>query len=182
VHKLFLLLGFSSLFFSCKKSPEEKAKGVIREQLRTTLHDWKSYESVKWGKLDSALSFYADDPAYKRLIEDFDNASAEVKKAQSMLDIYSGSYLFRDKFNYYMAIAKENLNKMTQDTLLEANFQRDFKPQFIGWQIEHSFRAKNLAGNLGIHHYQYYLDSAIMRVTKSVDISEDNDELKKLNQ
>jgi hypothetical protein len=160
------------LFAACTPSPEEKAHQVVKEELRTTLHDWKSYESVKWGKLDSAFTFYADDLAYKRLVEDFDNASKEAQDAESKMEIYKGLTLFRDKWNYYLSIAQSDLKKMLQDTLLESNFKRDFKPKFSGWKIEHSYRAKNLAGNLGIHHYMYYLDSAIKQVNKSEDVSE----------
>lgn len=170
--KYLLIIAGLYCLSGCTPTPEEKAHKVIMEELRTTLHDYKSYESVKWGKLDSAFSLYADDPAYKRLTDDFDKANADAKEAGEMLKIYSGSSYFLDKRRGYLADLNSDLAKMVQDTLLEGKFQREFRSKFLGWQIQHSFRAKSLAGNLGIHHYIYYLDRAITQVIRSEDIAE----------
>ncbi len=50
---LSLLFLFSLLLISCEKSNEEKAKNAIRTYLNENLDDMASYESVKFGSLDT---------------------------------------------------------------------------------------------------------------------------------
>src|SRR5579862_4156486 len=76
---LYIILIFSS---SCgHKSPEERAKKLIDEQMKLTLNDYKSYEPVTFGKLDSSFTDFKDDPKY---IADAKTADSVMKEMNSM--------------------------------------------------------------------------------------------------
>jgi hypothetical protein len=167
-----LIITAFSLMASCKLSPDEKAKKAIREELRVTLHDYKSYESVQYGKLDSDFSSVFNFPEYKKLSEDLDQTIAHEKEHFETMKIYAGSIYSFDRYRNEKRIVEDDLEKMIRDTADMGNLKRSFRPNFVGWQIEHSYRARSLAGNLGIHHYLFHLDSALTKVLSQDDISE----------
>jgi hypothetical protein len=53
IYYLFVLFLFSIALGSCEKSNEEKAKESIRKYLNENLDDMSTYESVKFGNLDT---------------------------------------------------------------------------------------------------------------------------------
>lgn len=57
---LFVNLSVLLFLFSCSKSPEETSQFLIQDYLKNTMKDWESYESVKFGSLDSAFTIYTD--------------------------------------------------------------------------------------------------------------------------
>jgi hypothetical protein len=54
------------ILVSCT-TPEGKAKKAIKEKLKITLHDFKSYESVEFGTLDSLFSDVTSSSEYEVL-------------------------------------------------------------------------------------------------------------------
>ena len=167
---LFIIIPLA--LFSCKLSPVEKAKSAIHEEMRTTLHDYKSYEPVQYGKLDSDYSSVEDLPQMKALQKDFDQNVADEKEHFSTMKIYGASLYLTGQYNSEKRIVDADIAKMLSDTTEMGQIRRNFKPQFVGWKIEHSYRAKSLSGNLGIHHYILHLDSSLTKVNYTVDISE----------
>lgn len=55
------------IFASCQKSPEDKAKGLIRDYIIINANDPNSYEPIEFEALDSIKSWYHDDDEFKRL-------------------------------------------------------------------------------------------------------------------
>ncbi len=55
INIILLILAISLGLFSCSQSKikENKAKKLALKELKTQMNDWKSYESVSWGKLDT---------------------------------------------------------------------------------------------------------------------------------
>lgn len=49
---------------ACSQSKEEKAKSLIKENMKTSMNDFKSYEAVEFGKLDSTYTSYHNDENY----------------------------------------------------------------------------------------------------------------------
>lgn len=163
---------------ACSKSPEKKAKSVIDEELRKTLHDYKSYEPVAFGKVDSSFSAYFDLPEYEDNSHKIEEATEDMKKYWDKAMIYAGSIYSQSLYKLYKSQADEAAD--SAKAALERNkvISENFVPVFNGYKMNHSYRAKSLSGNLGIHHYVFYFDSGITKVVRQIDISEKNDKLK----
>lgn len=170
--KLLLCFALMPLFIACKKSPENQAKFLIEEKLKKTLHDYKSYEIVEFGKLDSSFTIFEELPHIKKEYDRVDEFNKEASDNLDLAKIYSDSYYLQDTFNKYMKIA-QRANDSARSILKRIDVQHSkFKSEFNGWAMNHSFRAKNLNGNLGIHHYTYYFNSDLTEITDQVDIGE----------
>lgn len=155
--------------------PEDKAKKLITEHLFKTLHDYKSYESVDYGKLDTLYSSVSNDSLYKFYAKKFDEFYDVSKESADQMKIYVGLYSYNRLYNLY----KER-SFLAQDSMkyfLTKLTERDslFKPTFVGWKMNHSYRAKSLGGNLGIHHYSYHFNKDFTEVLDYIDIGENDD-------
>ncbi|WP_306505907.1 hypothetical protein [Alistipes ihumii] len=158
-------------------NPEKQAKKLVRQQLKETLHDWNSYESVKFGTLDSVYTTVFDNPEYKIMSDEFIELVNEMGSAMDDYKRYRNmGYLFAserkaayDRMTEYNNICEPLKFKMD-------SIKNIFVPEFKGWSIDHSFRANNLAGHKGIHHERYYFDKEITQIVDSEDIGEDSDE------
>ncbi len=160
------------LFSACVRSPQDKAKALIDHELRTTLHDYKSYEPVEFGKWDSSYTIVADFPAYQDLFEKYNSSKKETEEALKKMELYVGSIYSRAEFQLWTKRSNQSIKDMGIYNHSMDSINKKFKPEFNGWHIKHSFRAKSLAGNLGIHHYDYYFDKDISKIIKKEDISE----------
>lgn len=159
------------VFASCSKTREEKAKALIKDQLRKSLHDFKSYEPVEFSQLDTAYTSLADLSAYSTAQEDFDKAKAEAKTNQEYAEIYSGGYT-HERFVHYQTLAYRAIDAMQVAYHTMDSITKSFVRKPVGWAMNHSFRAKNLSGNLGIAHYRYYFDQDLKEIVKREDIGE----------
>jgi hypothetical protein len=157
------------LLFSCS-SPENKAKKAIKEELRLTLHDFKSYEPVQFGKLEIASSNYIDLPETNIYLSKSDAFLTSSKEYSDKAEIYDSDYS-RDKYWEYTKISNQFLDSAKLYINKVDSIKLHFVSKEIGWQMTHSFRAKSLGGNLGIHRYLFILDKDLSKVIKSVDQS-----------
>lgn len=174
--KKLLLLGvliISIMLVSCS-SNEKKAQNLIKEHLKETLHDWDSYESVKFSSLDSVYTTVFDNPLYIVYVDKYIEYAKALKKLMKEVESYDG-------MSSSWAISRQTaaLNK-AQSSLDSTNYYKpkmeeielNFKPEFKGWEMEHSFRANNAGGNKVIGHYRYYFDKDITKIVNSEDASE----------
>jgi hypothetical protein len=153
-------------------SPEAKAKKLIKDHLFKTLNNFDSYKVVEFGKLDSAFTDVGDDRQYTEWLEKFDSfleISKENNEKASRYITY-GSLL-----NLYLKRSREASDSMDICLKKADSILNVFKPVFKGWKMSHSFRAKNLEGNLGIHHRLYYFNLSIDTLTGHKDIGEADD-------
>ena len=168
-----LVLILLSIFFaySCT-SPEKKFKKAIKEELRLTLHDFDSYEPVQFGKLEVAMSSWEDLPEVNKYLNETEKFTELYKEYGDKADIYSYDYssslyrMYHKMYSDYLDSAKKYLEKINAIEL-------HFSPEPIGWQMQHTFRANNLAGNKGIHHYLFMVDKEYKKVIKSINLDEE---------
>lgn len=157
---------------SCKMTPVKKAQWLIDSAVKVSLHDYKSYEPVVFGKLDTAYSKVEDNPELKDLQEAFDKANRDGESELEEAKIYAGSYYTRDEAEYHNRLAKIDLVRMIGVQTRMDSLKRTFVPIVTGWKMEHSYRAKSLGGNFGIHHYMYYFDPGLSTILKYEDVGE----------
>lgn len=166
---IFHLLALVVLLSCGHASNESKAKKLIRDHLYKTLHDYKSYEPVEFEKIDTLYSAAIDDSLfnlYRTLADKYlDSANGLTNELKNSYLLPSSSVvLIQEKGERTMDSAQYFIKKMEER-------EKIFKPDFIGWKMNHSFRAKSLGGNLGIHHYRYKFDKDFKEITGEDDIS-----------
>ena len=157
------------LLITCS-SPEKKAQKAIKEELRLTLNDFKSYEPVQFGKLEVASSKYEDEPDYDFYSGKADSYLKVSKEESDKADIYNSEYT-RDQFILYEKISIQLLDSAKHYLDKADSIKLHFVSKPIGWQITHTFRAKNQLGGLGIHSYLFILNQELTKVIRSKDLS-----------
>jgi hypothetical protein len=167
-YTLFLTLAF--LLFSCS-SLEDKAKKTIKENLRLTLDDYKSYEPVQYGKLEYAMSVWADAPEVTSLLKKETYYITKCLEYKEKYELYDFDVLSKD-FTMYFDLSGVYLDSAEYIDEKIKTFETNFTPERIGWQMTHSFRAKTSAGNLKLNKYLFIFDNGISRVIKAVDLAE----------
>ena len=153
-------------------SPEKKFKKAIREELRLTLHDFKSYEPVQFGKIEAAESVYTDLPEVGNYLGKSESYLKLVNEYNDKADIYDNDYS-REKYRQYSSLSSEALYNAKKYMEKVDSIKLHFDPKIIGWQMTHTFRAKSLGGNLGIHHYIYIVDKEYKKVLKTIDLDKE---------
>jgi hypothetical protein len=153
---------------SCS-SPESKAKKAIHENLRLTLHNFKSYEPVQFGKLEIAYSNYIDLPEIEVYLDKSEAFLKNSDEYSSKANIYDSDYS-RDKYYEYSKISRALLDSAEVYSRKIEYIKTHFLSKRIGWQMTHTFRANSLGGNLGIHKYLFTLDPELTKVIKSEDL------------
>ena len=147
-------------FLSCNNKTaltnDQKADTLVRHFLDSTLNDPKSYEAIKFEKLDTVMTVYTDDPAYKKLpIAGID---------QRLDDVVARYEIYEKRMDngYYEKLDK--LNQAAQDSL-----EKVYKPKIKGYHVKHSFRAKNGFNALTLHSMGFNIDTGFTRVLDSYD-------------
>ncbi len=170
----FLFVLFIGILLSSCNSPEDKAKSLIKQNLKESLHDWDSYESVKFGSLDSVYTTIEDNRYY---LECYAKLILYNKKGEEVLDeikIYDDLYSSwaDNKRRKLLTEAKEYIDSINKYQLICKQLNNDFKPEFSGWKIQHSYRCNNALGNKIISHYMYYFNKDITEIVKQEDVSD----------
>lgn len=157
------------LLSGCSK--QYKAKRAIKEELRLTLHDYKSYEPVQFGKIEVGFSSWDDQPQVKTWLDKSEEWMKKHKEYYDEAEIYKDYYV-KDKFFELSRLESMALDSAKFYLDKTERFKIEYTPVINGWKMTHSYRARSLGGNLGIHHYVFYLNKPLSKVIKTVDISE----------
>jgi len=177
--RTFIIACIVCLFaLSCSVSNEKKAKRLIKLQLEETLHDWSTYEPVKFGTLDSVFTTYEDDSLYFIVNSQYESYMEKTNESLADMKSYAGMYSTYYKVLYSYAEAKTNMfldSARTYAPMVDS-IRIHYIPLFKGWSMTHSFRSNNAMGNKTIGHFQYFFDIDITKITDSKDISESADE------
>lgn len=173
---ILLILLVSVSFYGCSFSKESKAKKLIKANLKETLHDWDSYESVKFGKLDSVFTSIENDTGYvyslSKLLEFKNLFDENVKDSELYSGMYSSYYVA--KYSQSVSDMRSNLDSMKVYKAMADSISDNFKSTFNGFEMNHSYRAKNASGNKIIGHFVFYFDKEIKEIIKSEDIGENS--------
>jgi hypothetical protein len=152
----------------CTMSKEKKAEDLIKEELSISIHDFASYEPVKFGRLDSGFTDIKQDLKYIAL-------NSAVKRYSAASDRYT---LLRSQSSdpneimAYVGLIKKYTDSMLIAEKEENDIATNYKPTFNGWVMMHSFRSKNTLGAFVQQHYVFHFDPELTKVTGKEDLSE----------
>lgn len=155
------------VFSGCSENNDSKAKTLVENQLKGSLHDYDSYESVEFGKLDSTFTTLLDDSLFRKLY----SKRLSCQKIRNTL--YEEAQIWRtidnEKYNNLMGRNGIYIDSTAYYYKLELSARENFIPQFNGWSMKHSFRANNAGGNKVITHKAYCFDKDITEITETQD-------------
>ena len=172
MNRLILLLAIILFASSC--SNEQKAKKAIETYLSKTLHDFKSYEAVEFGKIDSSFTFFMDAEEFKTLDSRFD----ELVRAGHERDEASKSLHYSNERNLEIIndlIEKHKFGSDSMRIIREKieEFEHNFVREFNGYVVLHSFRAKNANGALVLSEKFFVLSPQLDKVINVIEPNKD---------
>jgi hypothetical protein len=170
--QLAILFAVCALLGCKAKTREDILKEKIKAHLSKTMHDFKSYEPVQYGSIDSLFSTYDKTERYAELKSMFFEYKSLTDESLKEANTYL--YANRTTGKYYSdkaTILAHKLDSLSKLIKIEWN---EFKPQFIGYNILHSFRGKNMNGATILTTEYFILDSAL-NVISTEDLPEKND-------
>ncbi len=129
-------------------TPAGKAQFAIQEMMKKNVPHPESYQAVSFGALDSVFSEPDLETVkyYQSKAEYFDELAFEILPSD-----FKQSSAYSDSSLYYS-------NKVLAMT-------RDFKKQFTGYKMEHSFQASNSANLMTKDHVTIYFDTSLQIIS-----------------
>lgn len=158
---LLLLLGLS-----CKTSDQTAVQNNVQDYLSKNLDDNKSYEPVKFGTLDSNFSQFEGSERWAELEVDNKRWSDSAFFALEMAGGVNFKSLSRARFYTDEASRYNRLADSTSKLLTKE--EAEFKPEFVGYKINHSYRAKNKMGGVQLYDRKFLADKNL-QVFKSLN-------------
>lgn len=163
MYKLITLLLVVLTLASCSGSKEDKGQKAIQNYLSKTMNDYKSYESVEFGKLDSSYSIYEQNPLYISKITKIAIILNEGNKLVEPSETYGKS---DDELT---AIVKKATELSKEATALNNQLKEGkvkFKSEFIGYAMIHTFRGKNINGATILNIDTFFLSKDLSKVER----------------
>lgn len=143
-------------------SPEKKAQSCIKAEMKKNLNDPSSYEPVEFSKLDSLFSYFRNSQEwsdirdsvdkYEHIYEDHISSYSWVKERaqEKMKDLGLSFDEVKGKTFYFLE---------KQDSL-----EKNYKPEWIGWEMKHKFRAKNGFGAMKLDEEIFHFDKEVTKI------------------
>ena len=167
--QLLLVALIAVTLVSCSKSPEQKAKDLIKEEMKKSMNDFSSYEPVEYGKLDSVRTTFFS--AEETMIDYWINKSKEdLQKMNDYIDFKIGD---KDDFNFYK---EQDLKDIHMADSLNKKVEKEkaaFKPEFKGWVMAHKFRGKNKLGALVLNSNIYEFDKEVTKIVEVTNLGKE---------
>ncbi len=170
---------------SCSRSPENKANKLIEKDLKKVLYVPESYDPVET-KVDSAFTPF-DDPVFvdktmqlldlATSIEEYDNNIKEAKSSMSLWD-NMGSAFSRNEYQEAKDEYDENTQNRTEAISKAKKLGEELKKMmdkermFIGYKVQHRYRADNNAGNTLFGEKIYLFDKNMNQIVASYNDEE----------
>lgn len=186
-----ILLGTISLVVlaSCISSPEDKAKVLIREEMKKVLYHAETYDPVET-RVDSAFTPFDDPMFYDKTLQLYKLGMAIDEYDRKMKYEKSDMALYRDmlrimfsnrdqekynqaKENYESYLEKKKETEVKAKALVsEIKKILDKKVLFIGFKARHRYRANNNAGQTVFGDMEYLFDKDISKVVAAYDMDD----------
>ena len=156
--RLFIIIIVCSFVVSCV-SDEKKMQKIIKDYLYENLDDYKSYEPIEFHLSDSLFSDWTMDPMLPTLDEYYE-------KYSRLADSLQREQRLKSALGYSTSEVMETWNDYLEATFftkftykqLRDSIKDHYESRFIGYGIDHSFRAKNRLGGTEKREYQFIIN------------------------
>lgn len=191
---LYILLASTiAVFTSACQSKEEKAAGLIKQELSNALYDFDSYQPIKTTVTEAFSSAYNDTTcwytamAISYCMKDVSEYYEKANDAKERMEIwgppsyYSSSYSDNQYYKYRRKW-EENLDKATRRFEVAKSFVKELQDsiksldstRYLGWEVFHRFRCKTKGGHAAIGNYRYIIDKEFTKIIFREDLDDDN--------
>lgn len=190
--KIIYLFLLATVVVACSKTPEQKAEAIIKEELKKSLYKPDTYKPIDT-KVDSAFAPYDDAELFNLLTEygelnrNFEILEAEARSEKSSMALWNDPYMSEysrneyqeakekyDEANAKIEIIREKGIKIAEK--IKAKLEEGRK--FIGYKVEHNYRADNNAGNTMIGDDIFFFDKNMEKIVFAVTTEGYNSYLK----
>lgn len=152
------------------------------------LHNYGSYEVVET-VVDSCISSVFNDREIRYWAESVKESLKNIKKhkeemdySERIMEIWDGwdSYntkRYSEAKKDYTTARKKWLNAyeyMIKDLLAIKRASRDYKEEFVGWEVDHVFRCNTLGGNTSLTRYTFVLSKDFKEI---IDVITEEDDV-----
>lgn len=153
------------------ENKQQKAEGLVKTYLKTSLNDPGSYEGVSFDTLSVNYQEYASgDPQGRKLdtlAASYIDSSANYRKlADSELH---GTHMNFKKYSRYEKLDTLFTKKSDSVENIERINGKGYKGRIVGYAIKHTYRAKNGFGALTLSKSDFWIDSTISKVINVQD-------------
>lgn len=161
----------------------DRAKVLIRTELKQTLNDYSSYQPVSYGQVDSLFTDIWDDDTFLNLVQKLADAKEALPNkvddwffdVSPIIDYLDEQLKTETNPNVKLKIldmkGKYIDFKTCQGYVLDA--MKSFTPTFIGWKLVHKYRTKNEYNAVILLDHEFHFDIGMTRVTKIKPHKED---------
>ena len=149
---------------------------MVKAYLKKTLDDPSSYQVASFDQVDSMFSFYSSTEEAKKLhelayhyvfestgeevffgeyynkVRDFEIKLLFARTTKERQNLKDSIEIYRQKGNEIIKLYEENETK--------------YKGEFLGWRVEHNYRAKNKAGALVLENNVFFLNKELTVVSE----------------
>ncbi|QEC80294.1 hypothetical protein [Mucilaginibacter ginsenosidivorax] len=161
--KLITIFLVSVALASCTQSNEQKAQTLTKKYLDSTLNDAKSYEAVKFSKLDTLTESIDENSQYRN----YEQVKDSLKTiADSLHNAILGAIVSSPSDTANLKHKADSIySKQEKNLEDEKAFIEKFKGKPIGWVISHTYRAKNAMGAVVLSTNLFRFDQNLTKVT-----------------
>jgi hypothetical protein len=150
-----LLLLLILVACNSKITKQEQAEETVKLFLDSTLNDPRTYQSVKFEKIQPLIISLNDLPESKRLSFLTDSFNKEKKNLTKRFQVTSKEYDTENKRLF------DSIDKVVEKRLTLMN---EFHIKFGGYILQHSYRIEDKKGSLVIDTVKFALDEKLTKV------------------
>lgn len=163
--KIILLIFAVVTLCSCEKSNEEKARGLIESQLKTSMNDWSSYEFVEMSEVDSVFTTFVDSDEGEDIRKQLSNLTSKIIE----YEVGCNYPILHGKRAQIMKDSIPILKQM-EDALQNAydTKEKEYKGDFIGYKAQFKYRGNNKLGVKIISSSTYFFNPEITEITDQI--------------
>jgi hypothetical protein len=169
-----LCISFITLDLSAQ-TKTDKAKRLIKVYMNENLDDISSYSPVNYSSLDSAFTQIEDNEGYQSAVKELIEAHEKITFTKEITLTTDVSRLINEINSDSTNTKSSTISEICLQLILFKSCQslvftliETFKPQFIGWKLEHKYRAKNSYGAFILHNDTFLFDE---KVTKIISVN-----------
>lgn len=179
----FMFVLFSSLLISCSKSEEDKVAELLKQEIQNNLYFPESYEPVKT-TVDTLATPFDNSETIKQVsklvslrneAESLENTVKEKKRRYEELKAIGLPYgHYKTEMEEYQE-AQSDLNEVLAKMEKQQEKVDKILSQervFAGFAVEHSFRAKNNAGDVLMGNYFLVLNKEKDKILYYMDATD----------
>ena len=170
--RMILCTVMALLVLGCSPSNEKKAQKLIGEKLKETLNDFSSYESVKFGTLDTVYTSILENADYYTKTLTLEKYTLMATQALGEADMYSEMSGVSNGKKYDSAMKRALLYQDSVKLLKPVidSVEQAFVPKQVGWRMKHSFRANNAVGAKILDEYTFFFNIDLTEITGVNDL------------